>query len=437
MKLTKQILFALLFGAIVGILLNVFAGDYFTHIDYYVLTPLGTIFLNLIKMLVVPLVFFSMVLGVASIGDPKTLGRIGSKTMIYFLITTGIAITIAIGLSYIFQPGNASDFSLENAEYTAKEAPPVMETLLNIIPTNPVAAFVNGDMLQIITFAIFIGLALTILGKKVKGIVRLVEQGNEIMMYLVTLVMKFAPYGTFGLIASAIGKQGFEAMKAMGVYMFVVILTLIIHAIVVYGGTIAFIAKRNPINFFKDFFPAMSVAFSTSSSNATLPVSMDVAQKKLGVPKKISSFVQPMGATINMDGTAIMQGVATIFIAQVAGIDLTLGQIATVILTATLASVGAAGVPGVGLIMLAMVLQSVGLPVEGIALIIGIDRLLDMSRTAINITGDAACAVMVVETEKRREERIALKQEKNIEKVNENNEPISEKVIEEAVESSV
>lgn len=222
------------------------------------------------------------------------------------------------------------------------------------------------------------------------------------MMYLVGLVMKFAPYGTFGLIATAVGSQGFSAMKAMGSYMVVILAALLIHAAFTYGGTIAFLAKKNPIWFFKKFAPAMTVAFSTSSSTATLPVSMEVAQRDLGVPKPISSFVQPLGATINMDGTAIMQGVATMFIAQAYGVDLTAIELATVVLTAVLASIGTAGVPGVGLIMLAMVLGSVNLPVAGIGLVIGIDRLLDMTRTAINISGDAACAVYVAETEGKR-----------------------------------
>jgi Na+/H+-dicarboxylate symporter len=222
------------------------------------------------------------------------------------------------------------------------------------------------------------------------------------MMYLVNLVMKFAPYGTFGLLATAVGSQGWEAIKAMGLYMIVVVLALFIHSIVTYGGSVALMARRNPIEFFKGFAPAMTVGFSTSSSNATLPISMNVAQKNLRVPESISSFVQPLGATINMDGTAIMQGVATIFIAQVYGVDLSLGALVTVVLTAVLASIGTAGVPGVGLIMLAMVLSSVGLPVAGIGLIIGIDRLLDMLRTSVNITGDAACAVIVAESEAKR-----------------------------------
>ncbi|HZG69997.1 MAG TPA: dicarboxylate/amino acid:cation symporter, partial [Chondromyces sp.] len=374
MKLTGKIITGLIVGAIVGLLLNLFAPDLFTYLDSYLLKPLGQIFLNLISMLVVPIVLFSLILGAAGLGDPRKLGRIGFKTVFYFLITTAIAITIAMALASVMKPGEAGDFDTQNAEYEVKEAPPVSETLLNIIPKNPIEAMSQGDMLQIIAFALFIGLALTALGEKTKGLLNLVEQGNEVMMYLVGLVMKFAPYGTFGLIASAIGSQGLSAMKAMGLYMIVVLAALFIHAIITYGGTILLLAKKNPLWFFKNFFPAMGVAFSTSSSNATLPLSMEVAQTKLNVPKSISSFVQPLGATINMDGTAIMQGVATIFIAQVYGIDLSMGELATVVLTAVLASVGTAGVPGVGLIMLAMVLTNVGLPVEGIGLIIGIDR---------------------------------------------------------------
>lgn len=401
MNLSIKIIIALVLGAITGIMLNLFAPDLFPPLDTYVFTPIGKIFINLITMLVVPIVFISIALGTAGLGDPKKLGRIGLKTIAFFLATTSVAIVIGLGLAYLFEPGNAGTFNTEGLEYSSEKAPPISETLLNIIPTNPIQSFAEGNMLQIIVFAIFIGFALTMLGTKVDKVKDLLEQGNEIMMYLVNLVMKFAPYGTFALLASAIGQQGLDAIKAMSLYMIVVLLALVVHAIVTYGSTILLIAKRNPIHFFKGFAPAMGVAFSTSSSNATLPVSMSVAQKNLGVPKTISSFVQPLGATINMDGTAIMQGVATIFIAQVYDVNLSLTALVIVVLTAVLASIGTAGVPGVGLIMLAMVLTSVDLPVEGIALIIGIDRLLDMARTAVNITGDAACAVIVAETEER------------------------------------
>ncbi|MEC4202616.1 MULTISPECIES: dicarboxylate/amino acid:cation symporter [Bacillus] len=401
MKLATKIIIALLLGAAVGIILNVTSPDLFSKLNTFLFGPLGTIFLNLIKMLVVPIVFFSLTLGVAGLGDPKKLGRIGAKTISFFLVTTAIAIIIGLILALVIKPGTIGTYDTSAAEYSAEKAPSIAETLLNIIPTNPVQAMAEGNMLQIIAFSILVGLGITMLGKKADALLKVVEQGNDLMMYLVNLVMKFAPYGTFGLIAGAIGSQGWDAIKAMGLYMIVVILALFIHTIVTYGSAIAFLAKRNPLTFFKDFSEVMLVAFSTSSSNATLPVSMDVAQRKLKVPEPISSFVQPLGATINMDGTAIMQGVATVFIAQVYGNDLSLTQLLMVVLTAVLASIGTAGVPGVGLIMLAMVLQTVGLPVEGIALILGIDRLLDMIRTAVNTTGDAACAVIVTETEKK------------------------------------
>ncbi len=401
LKLATKIIIGLILGAVVGIVLNVTSPDLFSKLNTFLFGPLGTIFLNLIKMLVVPIVFFSLTLGVAGLGDPKKLGRIGAKTIAYFLSTTAVAIIIGLILALVIKPGEIGSYDTSSAEYSAEKAPSIAETLLNIIPTNPVQAMAEGNMLQIIAFSILVGLGITMLGKKADALLKVVEQGNELMMYLVNLVMKFAPYGTFGLIATAIGSQGWSAIKAMGLYMIVVILALVIHTIVTYGTTIALFAKRNPITFFKDFSEVMIVAFSTSSSNATLPVSMDVAQRKLKVPEPISSFVQPLGATINMDGTAIMQGVATIFIAQVYGVDLTMPQLLMVVLTAVLASIGTAGVPGVGLIMLAMVLQSVNLPVAGIALILGIDRLLDMIRTAVNTTGDAACAVIVTETEKK------------------------------------
>jgi Na+/H+-dicarboxylate symporter len=394
MKLSTKILIALALGVIAGLILNLAMPDVFATLDKYVLGPVGKLFLNLIKMLVVPIVFFSIVLGTAGLGDPKKLGRIGVKTIGFFLATTTIAIIIAMTLALVFKPG-VGDFETEGAKFEATEAPAVTDTFLGIIPTNPVQAMADGNMLQIIAFSIFVGFALTMLGSKTKGMLSLIEQGNDIMMYLVNLVMKFAPYGAFALIASAIGSQGFAAIKAMGLYMSLVILALVIHSVVTYGGSIALLAKKSPIWFFKGFAPAMSVAFSTSSSNATLPISMKTAQENLGVRKSVSGFVQPLGATVNMDGTAIMQGVATIFIAQVYDINLGIGALVTVILTAVLASIGTAGVPGVGLIMLAMVLNSVGLPVEGIALILGVDRILDMLRTAVNITGDAACAVIV------------------------------------------
>ncbi|MGE7978614.1 dicarboxylate/amino acid:cation symporter [Psychrobacillus sp. NPDC093200] len=401
MKLATRILWALVLGAVVGVILNIVAPEFFKTADSYLFTPLGTIFLNLIKMLIVPLVFFSIAVGVANIGDPKSLGRMGGKAMLFFLATTAVAITIGIVLALVFQPGDSENFDVGSVEYEAAEAPPVSETLLGIIPANPVQAMASGDMLQIIFFAVFIGLGISYLGSKVESVQRFMEQANELMMFLVTLVMKFAPIGTFGLLASAVGKQGFDALKVMFMYMVVVFLALLVHSVIVYGSALKFLAKQNPLKVIKEYLPALTVAFSTSSSSATLPISMEIAQKKLGVPKGISSFVQPLGATVNMDGTAIMQGVATIFIAQVYGVDLSFVQMLTVVLTAVLASIGTAAVPGAGMIMLAMVLESVNLPVEGIALIIGIDRLLDMTRTMVNCTGDLTCALYVTESEKK------------------------------------
>ncbi len=396
MSLTKKILIGMGLGIIVGLILSSVGG--YEVVNTYILGPVGTIFLNLIKMLVVPIVLASLILGTAGISDPKKLGRIGLKTLLFFLITTSLALVISISLATVMEPGVGIE-ATGGAEFEAEEAPPVGETLLNIIPTNPIQAMVEGNMLQVISFAIILGFGLARLRKRTETIYNLVEQANDILMYLVTAIMKLAPYGAFALIATAIGDQGMEALQAMIMYFLVVVLALFIQLTVVYGSAVYFLGKMNPFQFIKGFFPAMAVAFSTSSSSATLPVSMDTAQKNLRVPKPISGFVQPLGATINMDGTGIMQGAATVFIAQMYGQGLGLTEILTVVLTATLASIGTAGVPGVGLIMLAMVLQSVGLPVEAIGIVLGVDRLLDMTRTAVNITGDAACAVVVARSE--------------------------------------
>lgn len=364
--------------------------------------PLGQLFIRLIKMLVVPVVFISIVLGAAGLGDPKQLGRIGLKSISFFLVTTAVAISIAVTFALIIKPGSGGNFKTEGLKYEgAKTETSFVDTLLNIVPDNPAKAMADGNMLQIIAFAVLIGLGIAILGKRVQGIHSLLEQGNELMMYLVNLVMKLAPIGTFGLLASSVGKMGLAGVGAMFKYMIVVMLVLIIHGVFVYGGLLKVLAKESIVRFFKHFGPVMAIGFSTSSSNASLPFAMKTAQEKLGVPKAISSFVQPLGATINMDGTAIMQGVATVFIAQVYGVELTVTQLAVVVLTAVLASIGTAGVPGVGLVMLTMVLNQVNLPVEGIALIIGIDRILDMSRTAVNISGDAICAMIVAKSEEK------------------------------------
>ncbi|KYG29281.1 dicarboxylate/amino acid:cation symporter [Alkalihalobacillus trypoxylicola] len=406
MNLTKKILIALVAGALVGLGFNIFVPEaVFNGFDEYLFTPLGQIFLNLIMMVVVPLVLFSIILGAAGLGDPKALGRIGGKALIYFMATSVIALSLAISLAYLIQPGEPGLMGDLDETYQADEAPPVMETLLNIIPQNPIEAMASGEMLQIIAFAILVGLALGRLGEKTKGIVKLVEQGNEVMMFLVGIAMKLAPYGAFGLIASAIGKLGLSVLQSMLAYMFTIIIALILHTIITYGGAVAIFAKRNPIEHFKAYIPVMAVAFSTSSSNATLPTAMKVTEQDLKVSKPVTSFVVPLGATINMDGTAIMQAVATVFIAQVFAVSLSFMDLLTIILTATLASIGTAGVPGVGMIMLAMVLSSVGLPVEGITLVLAVDRILDMMRTAVNVTGDSACAVIIDRYERKRLEK--------------------------------
>ncbi|MBG9686355.1 dicarboxylate/amino acid:cation symporter [Bacillus mycoides] len=401
-KQTKAILIALFLGLVVGLTLNLAAPSIFEPLNQYAFNPLGQLFIRLIKMLVVPVVFISIVLGAAGLGDPEQLGRIGLKSISFFLVTTAIAISIAVTFALIIKPGAGGNFKTDGLKYEgAKTETSFVDTLLNIVPDNPAKAMADGNMLQIIAFAALIGLGLAVLGKRVQGVHSLLEQGNELMMYLVNLVMKLAPIGTFGLLASSVGKMGLAGVAAMFKYMIVVMLVLIIHGVFVYGGLLKVLAKESIIRFFKHFGPVMAIGFSTSSSNASLPFAMKTAQEKLGVPKAISSFVQPLGATINMDGTAIMQGVATVFIAQVYGVELTLPQLAMVVLTAVLASIGTAGVPGVGLVMLTMVLNQVNLPVEGIALIIGIDRILDMSRTAVNISGDAICAMIVAKSEEK------------------------------------
>ncbi|HCN60205.1 MULTISPECIES: dicarboxylate/amino acid:cation symporter [Mammaliicoccus] len=414
-NLTLKIVIALILGIVVGSIFNMYAGSGFVqNTNQYVFNVLGQIFLNLIFMLVVPVVFVSIVLGVVGVGDPKLLGGIGLKTVIFFLTTTALAIIIAMALALVFKPGDGHSDLLNSQEVkkygeeqkaksgdtAAPENQTFDQTLINLFPKNPMQSMVEQDMLPIITFAIFIGIGMIALGTKVEGVRKVFEQTNDILMYIVTMIMNyFAPIGTFGLVATAFTNAGFGAIKQLGMYFFVVLLALAVHFFIVYGGAVKILGGKNPLWFFKKFFPAMTVGFSSSSSNATLPISLECT-KDMGVRKEISSFVQPLGATINMDGTAIMQGVATIFIAQVSGIDLTVMQMITVVLIAVIASIGTAGVPGVGLVMLAMILTSIGINPAAIGMIIGIDRLLDMTRTAVNITGDAACALILSEREK-------------------------------------
>lgn len=416
-SLTIKIVVALILGIVIGSIFNMFAKEAFVgFIDQYIFNVIGQIFLNLIFMLVVPVVFVSIVLGVIGVGDPKLLGGIGAKTLAFFLTTTAIAITVAMLLALVVKPGAGHSDLLNSKEVTAYEktlkdqnaaedAPAKQtfdQTLINLFPKNPIMSMTEGNMLQVITFAIFIGIGIMVVGKKAEVVHKFFEQTNEVLMYIISMIMNvFAPIGTFGLVAHAFTGAGFSAIKQLGLYFIVVLVALFIHFFVVYGGAVKFLAKESPIKFFKGFIPAITVGFGGSSSSAALPVSMECT-KKMGVKPAVASFVQPLGATINMDGTAIMQGVATIFIAQISGADLSVLQLVTVVVVAVIASIGTAGVPGVGLIMLSMVLTAVGLNPAAIGIILGIDRLLDMTRTAVNITGDAACALIISNQETRK-----------------------------------
>lgn len=409
-RLTIYIVIALIAGITIGSIFNTMVDQgWVLWIDQYIFNVLGQIFLNLIFMVVVPVVFISITLGVVSVGDPKVLGALGIKTLAFYLVTTAIAISIAMGIALMLQPGEGQSNLLQSDEVTeyreseleGGDTELAMEqtfdqTLINIIPDNIFMAMAEQDMLQIIAFAIFIGVGMIAVKEKASGLVKLFEQANEVIMWIVLAIMKyFAALGAFGLVATAFTHAGFGAIQQLGMYFVCVLLALFIHFAVVYGSVVQFLAKKSFLWFIKNFAPAMSVAFSTSSSNAVLPVSLETAQNRLNVRKSISSFVQPLGATVNMDGTAIMQGVATVFIAQLSGVDLTIGQMVTVVIIATIASIGTAGVPGVGLVMLAMVLTAVGLDPAAIGIILGIDRLLDMTRTVVNITGDATIAMVL------------------------------------------
>ena len=377
--LTTQIFIALIVGAILGIVLHVAASDVefvqnvLINGVFYVI---GQGFIRLMQMLVVPLVFCSLICGATAIGDSKTLGKVGIKIIGFYILTTMMAVAVALGIGLLIRPGIGLDMSQVQQVETGIEGGQSVsfaETILNIIPKNPIGALANGEMLQVIVFALIIGIILAKLQDKTQLVTNFFQQGNDIMMEMTMMVMRLAPIGVFCLIAKTFAGLGFSAMVPMFKYMGAVLLAL----------------------FLKKFAPVMGFAFSTATSNATIPMNIDTLEEKIGVNRRISSFTIPLGATINMDGTSIMQGVAVVFVAQAFGITLTPADYLTVIATATLASIGTAGVPSVGLITLAMVFDSVGLPVAGIGLIMGIDRILDMARTAVNITGDAVCTTIV------------------------------------------
>ncbi len=338
-------------------------------------------------MLVVPLVFVSLICGTSTLSDPSKLGRLGAKSVGLYVVTTAIAITLAMSIALVVSPGDGLNLTTETT-FQAKEAPSLSDVIVNMFPSNPINSMAQGNMLQIIVFAVLFGIAMAMTGDAGKRLTAIFEDINTVIMRLVTIIMNLAPYGVYVLMAKLFSTIGGETILSLAKYFFLVFGVLILHGLVTYSVLLKALSGLNPVILMKKMRDAALFAFSTSSSSATLPVTMETAKNKLGVGNSVSSFTLPLGATINMDGTAIMQGVATVFIAQVYAVDLSLGDYMMVVLTATLASIGTAGVPGVGLIMLAMVLQQVNLPVEGIALIIGVDRLLDMTRTAVNVTGD-------------------------------------------------
>lgn len=396
--LTTRIFAALIVGAIIGGLLYVlpdhsFKDDILINGVFYVI---GNGFIRLMQMLVVPLVFVSIVCGSSAIGDSKTLGKVGVKSILFYLFTTAIAVSVAIIVANIINPGiGVTMQEMAETKTSNVESVSFVDTLLNIIPTNPLGSLSEGTMLQIIFFAMLLGVILAKLGDRVETVSNLFNQFNAIMMEMTSIVMLVAPIGVFCLIAKTFATLGFDMFFPMLKYMGSVVSALGLQCFLVYLGLLKIFTGLNPLKFIKKFFPVMGFAFSTATSNATIPLSIDTLEKKMGVSKRISSFTIPLGATINMDGTAIMQGVAVVFTAQLFGIPIGIPEYITVIATATLASVGTAGVPGVGLITLSMVFASIGLPVEGIAYIMGIDRILDMLRTAVNITGDAVCTTII------------------------------------------
>ena len=402
--LTTVIFIALILGAAAGILIHYFFPEGYVRDNIIVggiFEVIGTGFIRGMQMLVVPLVLCSLICGSMAIGDTKKLGKVGVKTMAFYLATTALAISIALGIANLINPGVGLDITSVQAQETqVAEASSLTDTLLNIIPKNPIQSLAEGNMLQIIFFALIVGILLAKRGEKAEGLANLFSQGNDLMMDMTMAVMKVAPVGVFCLIAKTFANIGFDAFVPMLKYMAAVLVALALQCFGVYQIFLKLFTGLNPIKFVKKFLPVMGFAFSTATSNATIPLSIDTLAKKMGVSRRISSFTVPLGATINMDGTALMQGVAGVFVAQAFHISLTPVDYLTVIATATLASVGTAGVPSVGLVTLSMVFTSVGLPVEGIGLIMGIDRILDMTRTAVNITGDAVCTTIVASQDK-------------------------------------
>ncbi|WP_390339610.1 dicarboxylate/amino acid:cation symporter [Vibrio harveyi] len=401
MSLTSRVILGMVAGILTGFAIRtLFADNGF--VDAYIVNGLfevgGQIFVASLKMLVVPLVFVSLVCGTSSLKDLSTLGRMGGKTLAFYVATTAIAITLALTMGTLFQPGAGADLTAASS-FKSAEAPSLGQVIIDMFPTNPISAMAEGKTLQVIVFAVLFGIAISAAGKPGERIAAFFSDLNEVIMKLVAILMNLAPYGVFFLMAKLFTGLGLSAIFNLAEYFVVLAGTLLLHGLVTYSLMLKGFTGLNPITFLRKMEDAIMFAFSTASSNATIPVTMETAKHRMGVENRVSSFTVPLGATVNMDGTAIMQGVATAFIAQAFNIDLTMGDYLMVIMTATLASIGTAGVPGVGLVMLAMVLNQVGLPLEGIALIMGVDRLLDMIRTAVNITGDSAVTIIVAKSE--------------------------------------
>jgi Na+/H+-dicarboxylate symporter len=409
LQLHTKILIGLLSGVVFGILANNFG---FSDFVAQYIKPVGTIFIRLISMIVVPLVFSSLLVGTASLNDIRKLGRIGGKTIAYYLCTTAVAISIGLILAITFKPGTglsketqlqltqSSQVQADAKIEDALKKPSITDIILNLVPTNPIKAATEGNMLQVIFSALIVGVALTLIdSQRARPVISFFEGVSDVMIQIVHMIMKIAPYGVFALISAVVGDLGLGILLTLFKYSLVVAGGLVLHMIVTYPLAIKIFSKLKIRTFFEGIQDAQLIAFSSSSSAATLPVTMECVEENLGVSNEVSSFVLPLGATINMDGTALYQGVAAVFIAQVYGMDLSFIQQLMVVLTATLASIGTAGAPGVGMITLAMVLSTIGVPLEGIALILGVDRILDMCRTIVNITGDASCAVIVASTE--------------------------------------
>lgn len=394
MNLSVRIFIALVFAVSVGLA----AGEENIGFINWWIAPIGTIFINLIKMMIVPVVFSSLIVGVTSLGDTKTLGRISAKAVGIYLSTTAIAIIIGFSVAGLFHPGVG--LSLSGTAPEVKEAPSIMQVLVNMIPTNPVASMAKGDILPVIIFALFIGVSIAkVGGERSTRLINFFDACAEVCYKAIGMIMDFAPYGVFALLLPVVAKNGPKVLLPLLSVIVCAFIGSVIHAVFVYSTMASIFGKMSPMKFFRGMLEAMLLAFTTCSSSGTLPVNMKNCEEKLGVSRKITSFVLPLGATINMDGTALYMGVCSLFIANVFGIDVTFQQMAMIVLTGTLASIGTAGVPGAGLIMLAMVLQTAQLPFEGLALVAGIDRILDMIRTCLNVTGDGAVSVVIAASE--------------------------------------